>query len=130
MQFHVSTGDGLPIYRQIVRQVEEGVAGGRLSPGDRLPSQRRLAEELVIAPLTVKKAYDELEGRGVIRAARGLGTFVSAEPPRLSEREQAERLRASARRLAAEAALLGVPLTRLIELLRVERARLRREGRG
>ena len=62
----INAADELPIYRQIMRQMTEAIAGGRLKPGDRLPSHRELSEQLVIAPLTVKKAYDELEALGYI----------------------------------------------------------------
>ena len=59
MQLIVNPADGLPIYRQIMRQITEAIAGGRLKAGDQLASHRDLSEQLVIAPLTVKKAYDE-----------------------------------------------------------------------
>ncbi|MGB6002439.1 MAG: GntR family transcriptional regulator, partial [Thermoanaerobaculia bacterium] len=64
MQLHIATGSELPIYRQIMRQITDAIAGGRLRPGDKLTSQRDLAVQLVISPLTVKKAYDELEREG------------------------------------------------------------------
>lgn len=128
--FHVIPGDELPIYRQLMRQVLEGVAGGHLRPGDQLPSQREVAESLVISPLTVKKAYDELEREGYIRTAHGHGTFVSAEPPALAEREKRERVRATARRLVREAFLLGLSPATLRALVEEEAAALRRERRG
>ena len=59
-----------------MRQITEGVAIGRLKSGAKLPSHRELSEQLVVAPLTVKKAYDELEALGVIETQRGRGTFV------------------------------------------------------
>ena len=77
IQLFVNPGDELPIYRQIVRQVSDGIAGGRVKPGERLPSHRELAAQLVIAPLTVKKAYDELEREGLVYSQRGKGLFVA-----------------------------------------------------
>ena len=74
-----------------MRQIAEAIAGGRLKPGDKLDSHRDLAEQLVIAPLTVKKAYDELEALGYIETQRGRGTFVCAKLPRVSLDEQRER---------------------------------------
>ncbi|MBP7147517.1 MAG: GntR family transcriptional regulator [Acidobacteria bacterium] len=117
MLIHVQPGDELPIYRQIVRQVEDAVAGGRLSPGDRLPSHRDLAAQLVIAPLTVKKAYDELERSGLIETQRGRGTFVSERAAPADPAESRERLRDAARRLLSQAALCGVPFTEVVNLL-------------
>ena len=110
-----------------MRQLVAGVAGGHLRPGDRLPSHRELAETLVIAPLTVKKAYDELEREGYIRTVRGQGTFVSSAPPVLAEKEKRERVREAARRLVREAYLVGLPFPRLQALLEEEEARLRSE---
>ncbi len=118
MQLFINPGDELPIYRQIVRQVTDAIAGGRLRPGDKLPSHRDLAEQLVIAPLTVKKAYDELEQQGLIETQRGRGTFVGERVPERAPEEKRERLRDAAQRLASQAVLMGVPLSEVVDLLR------------
>lgn len=118
MDFYVNPGHELPIYRQIVRQVMDAIAGRRLAPGDKLPSHRELAEVLVIAPLTVKNAYDELEREGLIETQRGRGTFVSERGPGPSAAAKRERLRDAAERLVTQAALIGVPLSEVIDLLR------------
>jgi GntR family transcriptional regulator len=134
MRFHIVPGDELPIYRQIMRQVKDAVAGGRFTRGDKLPSQRELAEELVISPLTVKKSYDELEREGVIRTRRGLGTFVSTERSSIDPKEQRERLRDSVRRLLSEAHLSGIPFSEvqslLVEIHRELAAERADRGRG
>ncbi|MBZ5640060.1 MAG: GntR family transcriptional regulator [Acidobacteriia bacterium] len=117
MQLHVHPGDELPIYRQIVRQVTDAIAGGRLRPGDKLLSHRDLAENLVIAPLTVKKAYDELEQQGLIETQRGRGTFVSEGLPERPPEEKLERLRDAGQRLLSQAALSGVPFADVLDLL-------------
>ena len=97
MELFVHPSGELPIYRQIMRQIAEAIAGGRLKPGDKLDSHRDLAEQLVIAPLTVKKAYDELEALGYIETQRGRGTFVCAKLPPVSLEEQREQMRATGR---------------------------------
>ncbi len=117
MQFVITAGSELPIYRQLMRQVIDAIAGGRLRPGDKLTSQRELAEQLVIAPLTVKKAYDELEREGLIRTERGRGTFVTAKASRLDSREQRERLRQLARQLLTRAHLSGLSFEQVVHLL-------------
>jgi GntR family transcriptional regulator len=117
MQLHINPSDGLPIYRQIMRQITDGIAGGRLAPGDQLPSHRDLAAQLVIAPLTVKKAYDELELQGLITTVRGRGTFVSERRPALDSDQRRERLRDAAQRLLSQAALIGVPFAEVMDLL-------------
>ena len=118
LQLHVNPGDELPIYRQIVRQVTDAIAGGRMTAGERLPSHRDLAEQLVIAPLTVKKAYDELEREGLIETQRGRGTFVSERVPAVDPAERRERLRDPAQRLLSQAALSGVPFNDVVQLLK------------
>ncbi len=124
MQLHVNPGDELPIYRQIMRQIVDAVAGGRLRPGDKLASHRDLAEALVIAPLTVKKAYDELEREGYIVTQRGRGTFVADRLPSPDPVQVRERLREMARRLASLARLSGVPLAEALALVEEEHASL------
>ena len=117
MQFHVNPSDELPIYRQIMRQITDAVAGGRIAPGEQLPSHRDLAEQLVIAPLTVKKAYDELERLGLIVTQRGRGTFISERLPAIAQADRRERLRDAAQRLLSQAALTGVPYNEVLSLL-------------
>src|ERR1700748_416700 len=103
MNITVHASDDLPIYRQIMRQIMDAIAGGHLRGGDRLTSHRELSEQLVIAPLTVKKAYDELEALGYIESQRGRGTFVSENLPELDRAEQKARLHQSARGLLSQA---------------------------
>jgi len=117
MQIYIHPGDELPIYRQIVRQVTDAIAGGRLASGERLPSHRELALQLVIAPLTVKKAYDELERERLIATQRGRGTFVSESLPAIDPVLKRERLRDAAQRLLSQAALSGVPYQEVLDLL-------------
>lgn len=68
-----------PIYEQIVEQMKLNVMKGYLSPGDMIPSVRRLALDLKITPGTVAKAYQELERQNIIETIRGKGTFIAGE---------------------------------------------------
>jgi GntR family transcriptional regulator len=129
LQVLVHPGDELPIYRQIEHQIIDAIAGGRLRPGDQLPSHRELAMQLVIAPLTVKKAYDELELAGLIETQRGRGTFVRDRLRLPGREEKRERLREPAKRLLSQAALSGVPLSEVIDLLREIRKGMKDEAR-
>src|ERR1041384_3173888 len=88
MQIHLSTGDGVPIYLQIVNQVKYLVAAGRLNPGEELPPIRGLAERLVINPNTVARAYLELERAGIVTKRQGSGTYVSDAGSPLARRER------------------------------------------
>jgi len=117
VQFVIVPGSELPIYRQIMRQVTDALSGGRLRPGDKLTSQRELAVQLVVSPLTVKKAYDELEREGLITTERGRGTFVTAAATATDPRQQRERLRPMVRQLLSRARLSGVTLEAVAKLL-------------
>lgn len=68
---------GVPIYLQLMEQVKHAIETGALRAGEQLPGMRPLAEELVINPNTVAKAYRELEHEGVIELRHGAGAFVS-----------------------------------------------------
>jgi GntR family transcriptional regulator len=121
MQIIVNPADGLPIYRQIMRQITEAIAAGRLKSGDQLASHRDLSEQLVIAPLTVKKAYDELEGLGYIETQRGRGTFVCARLPRVDAADQLGHVQQAARDLLTQGYLAGLKFPEIIEILKKER---------
>ena len=83
---------GVPIYLQLMEQVKHAIETGALRPGEQLPSIRPLAEELVVNPNTVAKAYRELEHEGVIELRQGAGAFVSDKAP---TKKDADRLRAA-----------------------------------
>jgi GntR family transcriptional regulator len=119
----VNPSGELSIYRQIMRQITEAIAAGRLKPGDKLPSHRELSEQLVVAPLTVKKAYDELEALGYIETQRGRGTFVSARLPRADRSAHREEIHQAARALLSKAYLAGMDFEGVVKLLeKVDRA--------
>jgi GntR family transcriptional regulator len=73
----INKNSSVPIYVQIVDQVESMVSVGMLSAGDRLPSIRAVAEYHRIDYNTVARAYTELDRAGIIRTARGVGTHVT-----------------------------------------------------
>lgn len=83
---------GVPIYLQLMEQVKHAIETGALRAGEQLPGIRPLAEELVINPNTVAKAYRELEHEGVIELRHGAGAFVSANA---SARKTPDKLRAA-----------------------------------
>lgn len=69
----------LPIYVQIVNEIEKCIIRGQLKPDDQIPSIRELASELGINPNTVKKSYTELENKNVIRSISTKGTFITSK---------------------------------------------------
>ncbi len=76
-QFRLDSQSGVPAYRQIIDQVQGGLAAGALAAGDQLPTVRQLAVDLAINPNTVLRAYRELEIRGVLDTQQGTGTFIA-----------------------------------------------------
>src|SRR5215471_9902318 len=92
--FHISliTGSGTPIYRQIIDQVRLGVATGALVAGDAMPSVRMLAEENLVNPNTVVKAYAELVRDGVLESHHGKGYFVAQKRQVYTKAERLRRL--------------------------------------
>jgi len=105
--FYVRPESGEPIYQQLVRQITHAITTGALKPGDRLPTLRQLAADLVINPNTVARAYRDLEVAGLIEGGPRRGTFVTFAPPRLVAAERRTRLRPHLDALIAEAKVLG-----------------------
>jgi GntR family transcriptional regulator len=66
-----------PLYEQIAGAVAREIAAHRLSPGDMLPSVRKLAADLLVSVITIKRAYEELERAGLIYSRQGVGAFVA-----------------------------------------------------
>jgi len=117
VQLHISNHDGIPIYLQIVNQVKYLVASGRLEPGEELPPIRTLAEQLLINPNTVARAYRELELAGVVTKRRTAGTYVSDTTSPLARRERLKILTERIDALLAEARQMKIDTETLIELL-------------
>lgn len=118
MQIHVTTGDGVPIYRQIVRQISLLVASGKLKPGAELPAIRVLAEQLVINPNTVARAYKELEYAGVVASKMGSGTVVADKGSPLNRRERERLLNERVDALLGEARQLKFSTDDVIDAIR------------
>jgi GntR family transcriptional regulator len=89
LKLFINTRSGVPIYKQLVQQIEKGVVGEILRPGDQLPTVREVALDLTINPNTVARAYRELEHLGLIESVQGRGTFIadSITLPKTREKE-------------------------------------------
>jgi GntR family transcriptional regulator len=77
MLFRLNPAAGQPLYLQLMQQIRHAAEHGVLEPGDQLPGIRTLAEELVVSPTTVAKAYSELEHEGVLELRQGAGAFIA-----------------------------------------------------
>lgn len=78
LPIQVQLDHALPIYQQIQEQLSQLILSGQLPPGSPLPSIRALAIDLSCSVITTKRAYQELEQKGLIVVKQGLGTFVAS----------------------------------------------------
>lgn len=76
LNFNLNLRSGVPIYVQLVEQVQQFVTSGRLKPGDQLPTVRELASELRVNFNTVARAYRMLDDAGLISTQQGRGTYI------------------------------------------------------
>src|ERR1700677_616585 len=74
--FRLNQSSGIPLYLQLMEQVKHAVETGALREGDQLPTIRKVAEDLVMNPNTVVRAYRELEHEGVLELRHGSGAFI------------------------------------------------------
>jgi GntR family transcriptional regulator len=90
--FRLDPHSGVPVYRQLIDQVQAAVATGALKTGDQLPTVRRVAVDLAINPNTVARAYREMELRGILDTQQGTGTFVADRQVEASPAERHRQL--------------------------------------
>src|SRR6202051_4253480 len=69
------------LYQQIARQIAAAIAGGRYASGDKLPSERELADEFGVSRPTIRDAMIALEFQGLVEARQGSGVYVNASSP-------------------------------------------------
>ena len=87
----ISPADPDPMYKQVIDQIKDAIANGTLAPDERLPSIREMSNELKISPITIKRAYRDLENEGYIITRSGLGSFIAGvNRERLREEKIAE----------------------------------------
>jgi GntR family transcriptional regulator len=118
IRFSLDTGSGVPVYRQIIKQIENAVLSGRMKPGDRLPTIRALAVDLKINPNTIAKAYNELEIRGVLLTHIGSGTYISEQRPIPDEDEHGKKVLQALERFLREMNELGLDRSAVIKLIK------------
>jgi GntR family transcriptional regulator len=116
INFSLDNGSGVPVYRQIINQIENAVVSGRMAVGDRLPTIRSLAVSLKINPNTIAKAYNELEIRGIVQTQVGSGTYIADKKPDVADARQ-KRLREAVERFLQEAGELGAGKDEIIKLM-------------
>lgn len=92
-QFEVHPSSGVPIYLQIIEQINAMILGGNLNEGDMLPSVRQMATELGVNPMTISKAYSKLEADETVKRVRGKGMQVKKSVQSGSPKERIQELK-------------------------------------
>jgi GntR family transcriptional regulator len=127
MFIRVESTSGVPIIRQIGDQIRSLAASGALAPGDRLPSVRQLARELLVNQNTILRVYERLTAEGLLERRQGDGTYVADTLPRGRVKVQRELLEQEIDRLAHRALDLGVSLDELRKLFDASYLRIEKE---
>jgi GntR family transcriptional regulator len=118
MRFRLDNSSGVPVYRQLIDQVQAGIATGILAVGHQLPTVRQVAVDLAINPNTVMRAYRELEIRGVLDTQQGTGTFIAPQRSPVHDDDRARRLDQLIDEFAARAGAGGFTLEEILEALK------------
>jgi GntR family transcriptional regulator len=111
--FVVDVMSRVPVYEQIIKQVEEQVLTGILKEGDKLPSVRSLSVKLSINPNTIQKAYTELDRRQLIITVPGKGSFISEKAIEVVGANSREKM-TELNKIIRELALAGVTKEEII----------------
>ena len=127
MHFHIDPNSSRPIIRQVIEQIQWQIVGGRIKPGDRLPSIRELAKQLEVNPTTVTRIYSELAAAGVVVLRQGQGAFVAETSTRLqrSADEVQRRMSELARTLVIEGLKQGLSKREIDEIVAEEFRQIR-----
>jgi GntR family transcriptional regulator len=119
LTLHLDFRSGLPIYTQIVNQIQSQLVNKILKPGDQLPTVRALAQELRVNFNTVARAYRILDEARIISTQQGRGTYITEiPPPEVSEKLRHESLAALTQRFITEAFRLGFSEREVSQMVR------------
>src|ERR1700683_4668737 len=116
--FQLNAHSGVPLFRQLIDQVQGALAAGRLKAGDQLPTIRQVAVDLAINPNTVTRAYREMEIRGILETQQGTGTFIAEQPIATDSRARNRHMQQFAAEVIARAGANGFSLAELIDALK------------
>jgi GntR family transcriptional regulator len=127
--FRIDMRSGVPLYRQLIDQVQAAIAMEVLVPGDQLPTVRQVAVDLEINPNTVMRAYREMEIRGILDTQQGTGTFVAQQRIERDAVERSRGLEQLVEEFTARAGAGGFNLEELMIALR-DRSDESKQGRA
>ncbi len=115
--FRLDPHSGVPVYRQLIDQVQAAIATSALRTGDQLPTVRRVAVDLAINPNTVSRAYREMELRGILDTQQGTGTFVADNQIKHTPAERHRQITQLATEFVARAGSAGFTVRDLAQAL-------------
>ncbi|MFO0847869.1 MAG: GntR family transcriptional regulator [Gemmataceae bacterium] len=120
MRISLLNSSKVPIYEQITSQVVFAVAAGDVAAGDLVPSVRDLAQQLLVNPNTVARAFQDLERLGVLEARRGLGMAVTADGPKRCRDRRKAIVRERVKDALREAASAGLTMADVHDMIDAE----------
>ena len=118
MLLEIDHHSGVPIYRQVIRQIRQQIMTDGLKEGDQLEPVRDLASRLKVNPMTISKAYSFLEAERLVERRRGIGLFVAKVKKGRREQIRATLLDNIVNKAAITAIQLGVSQDEAIEFFR------------
>ena len=116
--FRLDAHSGVPVYRQLIDQVQAAIASGARTVGDQLPTVRQVAVDLAINPNTVLRAYREMEIRELLDTQQGTGTFIADRKVEYSKDERERKLGQLVGEFVSRAGAAGFTLKQLMKALK------------
>jgi GntR family transcriptional regulator len=118
----MSPSSGVPLYLQLVERIKHAIETGALLPGSQLPGIRKVAQQLVVSPTTIVKAYTELEHEGVIELRQGAGAFVCDQERKPNEAHRMQAAKVEVHELVQKLGLQGLTQAEIRRLFESELA--------
>ena len=129
MIIEIDNHSGVPIYTQVIEQIKQYILSGNLTEGTQLENVRSLAKRLLVNPMTISKAYNQLERDGLIERRRGIGMFVKPMAGEIKKDFKSNTARESFKKAAATAILMDYTEEESVELFRqIYRKLKKKEG--
>lgn len=114
--FTIDVMSRVPVYEQLIKQVEDQVLKGIMKEGDKMPSVRSLSMELSTNPNTIQKAYMELDRRGILVSVLGKGSFISVEALKIVGNQSKEKL-SDLKEIVRKLAYAGVSKSEITDMI-------------
>ncbi|NLA75758.1 MAG: GntR family transcriptional regulator [Deltaproteobacteria bacterium] len=127
MIIEIDNHSGVPIYTQVIEQIKQYILSGNLSEGSQLENVRGLAARLMVNPMTISKAYNQLERDGIIERRRGIGMFVKPMSKGIKKDVKSQTAKESFKKAASTAIRMDYTEEEAVDLLRQIYRKLKNE---